>query len=454
MKPTIEQQKSILAALILQPGLHFRISEYIAPQMFAPAVRPLADYVLYCCTEGTGLDISTLNDGFTAKLVSAVLDHTTASDNLPALAMEVRDTYLASEQVRMWHEAAARIAAGEEDFFQATARLDAETSLLRTLYTGTSNRLDTIAGVRDRMFHALDNPDQVHGVPSGFDDLDEATGGWQPGDLIYIAARPNMGKTTIMAEMTLAAAQAGTPVLFISMGDMTSAQLVGKMCAMLANVEYKEIRRRNLTADQRDRLSAAFDTFADLPIHILDNRDVSNRIGAIRDRARAMVEREGIGLVVVDYVQQIAADNRHNSVNDELGEVSRGLKFLAVQSNVPCVAGCQLSRATEIRGGTKRPLMQDLRSSGNLEQDADQIAFIYRPEYYNIIEDEAGNSLRGVTEFIIGKDRMAGEMVGTTYRWHYRDARIVTEQAKKQDWNAHLVDYTMPRGNVDIDLPF
>lgn len=454
MKPTIDQQRAILATLILQPGRYYRIAEYLAPQMFAAPIRSLADYVLSRCSDGAGFDVPTLNDQFTAKAVSEILNYATSSDLLPAHAIQVRDSYLAAEQVKMWHEAAARVGCGEEDFFQATARLESETSLLKTLYTGTTNRLDTIAAVRERMFLSLNNPDQIIGTPSGFDDLDEATGGWQPGDLVYIAARPNMGKTTIMCEMALAAALAGTPVGFFSMGDMTAAQLIGKMCAMLANVEYKELRRRNITKDQKERLAASFDTIADLPIHVLDNRDVSNQVGAIRDRARALVEREGVGLVVVDYVQQVAADTRQGSRNDEMGEVSRGLKSLAVQNNIPCLAGCQLSRAPETRGGTKRPQMSDLRDSGNLEQDADQVFFIYRPEYYGITEDENGGSLKGITEFITGKDRMAGDMVGTTYQWHYYNARIVTAATKKSDWNAALVDYTMPRANTETEVPF
>lgn len=459
MKQPIEQQKAILGTLILQPTYYVAVSDYISPAMFSGPLGPAADFVLGKCRQGAGFDIGMVKDA-AGPVVDELINCATTYDLLPIQAIEIRDYYLSTEHLRLMADTARRISNGEADYYEETARLEAMVKALHSQYAHTDDRLNVLTKVWDQLFEMLEHPELTPGVPSGFSDLDEATGGWRPGDLIYIAARPNMGKTTILCEMALAAAQAGAPVAFFSMGDMTADRLNEKFAAMLANVEYKEIRRRNLTGDQKERLFAAFDTLADLQLHVIDNRTVSNRIGAIRDRARVLIERHGVKLVIFDYVQQAAADQPTRVRDQEIGEISRGLKAIAVQCGVPVLAASQLSRAVEIRGGDKRPQMSDLRESGNLEQDADYIFFPYRPEYYQILEDEEGNSLKGVTEFITAKDRMSGDMVGTTYRWAYHNARIVTEAAKRDalTWGPDILPtngrIVMPRANTDEEVPF
>jgi replicative DNA helicase len=245
------------------------------------------------------------------------------------------------------------------------------------------------------------------GIPSGIADIDTFTGGWQDSDLVIVAARPGIGKTGLALSATLNAAAQGHPVAFFSL-EMANAQLIMRIMSMLAEVPGQKMRDGSVTDDELLLLARAADELEKLPVYLDDTPAVS--IPELRAKCRRLKQQHGIRLVIVDYLQLMrltpgGAESKNTNREQEVAGISRGLKALAKELNLPVIALSQLSRAVETRGGAKRPQLSDLRDSGSVEQDADIVTFIYRPEYYGITEDEAGDSLRGIAEIIFAKNR-------------------------------------------------
>jgi len=249
--------------------------------------------------------------------------------------------------------------------------------------------------------HSQDNPSDVTGVPSGFIDLDRKTAGLQPGDLIIIAGRPSMGKTALalnIAEHVALHPSVRLPVAIFSM-EMSASQLAMRMLSSMARVDQTKLRTGRLDNEEWANLTDAIGKLNEARIHV-DETAALNAL-ELRARARRMKREYGkLGLVVVDYLQLMSASSQGENRATEISEISRSLKALATELDVPVVALSQLSRAVEQRND-RRPLMSDLRESGAIEQDADLILFIYREEVYAPEKEEA----RGRAEVIIGKQR-------------------------------------------------
>ena len=250
----------------------------------------------------------------------------------------------------------------------------------------------------DYLFHQ-ENKSDVTGVPSGFVDLDEKTAGLQPGDLIIVAGRPSMGKTAIALNMAEhVAVDNSLPVAIFSM-EMSATQLAMRMLGSIARVDQHKMRTGRLADEEWGRLSTAMERLHNAPIFI-DEAAALNAL-ELRARARRMRRQAGrLGLIVVDYLQLMSASHEGENRATELSEISRSMKALAKELEVPVVALSQLNRALEQRN-EKRPMMSDLRESGAIEQDADVILFVYRDEVYYPDKIEA----RGKAEVIIAKQR-------------------------------------------------
>jgi replicative DNA helicase len=249
--------------------------------------------------------------------------------------------------------------------------------------------------------HSQDNPSDVTGVPSGFVDLDRKTAGLQPGDLVIVAGRPSMGKTAFalnIAEHVALHPSVGLPVAIFSM-EMSASQLAMRMLSSMARVDQTKLRTGRLDNEEWANLTDAIGKLNEARIHV-DETAALNAL-ELRARARRMKREYGkLGLVVVDYLQLMSASTQGENRATEISEISRSLKALAKELDVPVIALSQLSRAVEQRND-RRPLMSDLRESGAIEQDADVILFIYRDEVYAPEKEEA----RGRAEVIIGKQR-------------------------------------------------
>lgn len=250
---------------------------------------------------------------------------------------------------------------------------------------------------------AMQIPDGITGVPCGLAAIDKTTGGWQRSDLIVIAARPGMGKTAFVICNALHAAKQGYPVAIFSL-EMGKEQLVQRIISIMTGISGNRIKRGQITEDEVRQIGKAVNDLADIPLYIDDTPGLN--VFELRAKARRLKMQHGIQMVIIDYLQLMSGErDRNTNREQEVSAISRGCKHLAKELDVPVIALSQLSRAVETRGGAKRPQLSDLRESGAIEQDADLVSFLYRPEYYDILEDEQGNSLKGVAEFLIEKHR-------------------------------------------------
>jgi replicative DNA helicase len=249
--------------------------------------------------------------------------------------------------------------------------------------------------------------DGLTGVPSGFTALDRVTSGWQKSDLVIIAARPAMGKTAfVLSVLRNAAVDHNRPVAIFSL-EMSSIQLVNRLIAGEAELDSEKIKKGQLADHEWAQLVHKTAKLSKAPLFVDDTPALS--ILELRAKCRKLKAQHDIQLIVIDYLQLMSGDSKGGNFGgnreQEIASISRALKKIAKELSVPVIALSQLSRAVETRGGDKRPQLSDLRESGAIEQDADMVMFLYRPEYYGITEDEDHNSTQGVGEVIIAKHR-------------------------------------------------
>jgi replicative DNA helicase len=272
-----------------------------------------------------------------------------------------------------------------------------------------SNLRKNYDNMKSLMFRAVqelqekkNHKDGLTGVPSGFSRLDRVTSGWQKSDLIIIAARPGMGKTAfVVSALRNAAVEFNYPVAIFSL-EMASLQLVNRLISAEAELESEKIRKGNLAEFEWQQLVHRTTKLSSAPIFIDDTPALS--ILELRAKCRRLKAEHNVQLIVIDYLQLMKGDLGGNR-EQEIASISRALKGIAKELNVPVIALSQLSRGVETRGGDKRPQLSDLRESGSIEQDADIVMFLYRPEYYKITVDDEGMPTQGLAEVIIAKNR-------------------------------------------------
>ncbi len=248
--------------------------------------------------------------------------------------------------------------------------------------------------------------DGLTGVPSGFTALDRVTSGWQKSDLVIIAARPAMGKTAfVLSVLRNAAVDHNKPVAIFSL-EMSAVQLVNRLISSEAELNSEKIKKGTLADHEWAQLVHKTAKLSKAPLFVDDTPALS--ILELRAKCRKLKAQHDIQMVVIDYLQLMSGDTKGGGGGNreqEIASISRALKKIAKELSIPVIALSQLSRAVETRGGDKRPQLSDLRESGAIEQDADMVMFLYRPEYYGITEDEGGGSTAGVGEVIIAKHR-------------------------------------------------
>jgi replicative DNA helicase len=283
------------------------------------------------------------------------------------------------------------------DVTQGNLKRSAETA--QDLVIQAKKRIEEIAG-----------KEGMSGIPSGFDKLDKLTSGWQPSDLIIVAARPGMGKTALTLSMARnMAVNSNIPVAFFSL-EMSSVQLITRLISSETGLSSEKLRTGKLEKHEWEQLNVKVKSLEKAPLFIDDTPSLS--IFDLRAKARRLASQHGIKMIMIDYLQLMTAGGSQKGGNreQEISTISRNLKALAKELAVPVIALSQLSRAVETRGGSKRPILSDLRESGAIEQDADIVSFIYRPEYYKIEEwdDEERTPTQGQAEFIVAKHRNGG----------------------------------------------
>jgi replicative DNA helicase len=414
---SIEAEQSVLGGLLLDNGAADRIADFLSGDHFySDAHRLLYNAIMQLIADNKPADVVTV-----AEALGSInkLDYVGGMTYLAALVENVPTAANIRRYAEIVHERAIlrRLAAagGEiaESAFHPLGRsvreiLDqAETKVFEIAEHGARGQqgfqdirpLLTQVVERIEFLYNRDNPSDVTGIATGFTDLDRMTSGLQEGDLIVIAGRPSMGKTSLALNIAEHVALVlKMPVAIFSM-EMGATQLAMRLMGSVGRLDQQKIRTGRLTNDDWERLSGALGKLNDAPIHI-DETPAMNAL-EVRARARRLARQYGgkLGAIVVDYLQLMQAVSDGENRATEISEISRSMKALAKELKVPILALSQLNRSLEQRPN-KRPVMSDLRESGAIEQDADVILFIYRDEVYNQDTQD-----KGVAEIIIGKQR-------------------------------------------------
>jgi replicative DNA helicase len=360
--------------------------------------------------EGEGnIDVITLGDYLSSE---EKLEAVGGASFLTRLSNEVPSAANAEQYVRIVRKKAmlrqfisttgSLLEEGYGDVSDVDSFLDkAEREIFEITQTGVAREYASISEVLEVAFEELEalyeTNEQITGVPSGFVDLDEITAGWQDSDLIIIAGRPGMGKTTLTLNMAAhATIERNVPAAFFSL-EMSNTQLATRILCSEAQVNQRNVRSGTVTERDWSQLIKAAGRMNEADLFLDDTPALS--IMEFRSKCRRLKAEEDIGIVFIDYLQLMQASKGHDIREQEISEISRNLKGIAKELDIPVVALAQLNRGVESRAD-KRPKLRDLRESGAIEQDADLITFIYRDEVYNEDTEE-----KGIAEVIIGKNR-------------------------------------------------
>jgi len=428
---SMEAEQSVLGGLLLDNEAADRVGDVAsADDFYSDAHRVIYRHVMQLIANGKPADVVTLAESLSSaqKLdyvgglayLGALVQNVPTAANIRHYAQIVRDRSI----LRQLAATAGEIADTAYNPLGRSAKMvldEAEAKVLHIAEQGARGAQNfheigkLLASVVDRIetLYNRDNPSDVTGVPTGFVDLDRMTSGFQPGDLIIVAGRPSMGKTSLALNIgENVALDTGMPVAVFSM-EMGAAQLALRMIGSVGRLDQHKLRTGRLVAEDWDKLSAALGRLNEAPI-LIDETPALNAI-EVRSRARRLMRQYGkLGLVIVDYLQLMQASTQGENRATELSEISRAMKSLAKELQVPVVALSQLNRSLEQRPD-KRPVMSDLRESGALEQDADVILFIYRDEVYKPDSPD-----KGTAEILISKQRNGPTgKVTLTFRGEY-----------------------------------
>ena len=407
----LDAEESVLGAMLLSPGAIGAVSEIVdAGDFYRDSHSTIFKAALGLYAKGEPVDAITLVDELEER---GELDAAGGRSRVHELAALVPATANAAHYARIVREMATLrglIEAGSE-----IARLGwerpGETSDLvdraeQTIFALSQQRVtsefshieELLKESFERITALYEAGAEVTGTPSGFKDLDRITSGFQPGNLIIVAARPSMGKSALgLCMATNLAVRYELPVALFTL-EMSKAEVTQRMMCSEAKVESQRLRTGKLAVDDWPRLTAACDKLAKAPIYVDDTGSIT--MMELRSKARRLKSKEpNLALIVVDYLQLMTSGGPIENRVQEVSQISRQLKVLARDLDLPIVALSQLSRAVEQRHD-KRPILSDLRESGSIEQDADIVAFVYRDEYYNDESDQ-----QGLAELIVAKHR-------------------------------------------------
>lgn len=329
-----------------------------------------------------------------------------SADNIEHHAIILQVHYLKRSLLAMANKLAKDVSDDASDPKELIDALQKEIYELMSSFSGGKGRSvgDGLMELTSRMKVLLDSGGEFSGVTSGMEAVDAVTDGWQDSDLIILAARPGMGKTSLALAFLKNAAEAGTAGAFFSL-EMSMVQLVMRFVSMETGISTKKLRSPKMLNDlDWKNYNSALESLSELPIFIDDTPGIT--LLELSAKARQFKVDHDIGFIALDYLQLMSGSGAKNvNRENEVSDISRGLKRLAKELDIPVIALSQLNRLVETRGGDKRPKLHDLRESGGIEQDADVVAFLYRPEYYGKIETDEGQSLKGVAEVIFAKHR-------------------------------------------------
>ena len=434
----IELEQAVLGALMLERDAIIDVQEYVKAETFyLEEHRTIFKAIQALSFDMKAIDLYTVTEHLKsqkelqkvggAAYLAELTQKVASAAHIEFHAKIIAQKYVQRELIRSATEIERRsyddevdvtelIGFAEQEIFRVS-----EGNVKRSVQSASDILRKALAQIEE----ASKTAGEYNGVRSGFTDIDAVTLGWQPSDLIIIAARPSMGKTAFVLTMARnMAVELKTPVAFFSL-EMSSVQLMNRLIVAETQLNSKDLRTGNLTPAQWTHLESQTVELGRSPLYIDDTPALS--VYEFRSKARRLKTQYDIQLIIIDYLQLMTAATPETRGNreQEVSLISRTLKAIAKELNVPIIALSQLSRNVENRGGSKRPQLSDLRESGAIEQDADVVAFIHRPEYYGLTTDENNMPTAGMAEIIIAKHRN-GEVTDVPLRF-------IKEQAKFAD---------------------
>lgn len=446
----IDLEEAVLGAVMLEKDAIISVIDIVTPECFYKEThRIVYNSILTLSKELQPIDLLTVTEElrktnqldavggpyFLAQLTNKVA----SAAHVEFHARIITQKYIQRELIRITSEV-------QEKAFDNSLDVDdlidfAESQLFEVAMGNIkkeTQKIDTVIGQALKRIEDLSlRPEGFSGVPSGFTKLDKITSGWQPSDLIIIAARPSMGKTAFVLSMTRNMAIDHKKSVAIFSLEMSSIQLVNRMIVAETELSSEKIRNGNLKKYEWEQLEIKLKQLVEAPIFIDDTPAIS--VFELRAKARRLKIQHNIQLLIIDYLQLMsgppeAAGNREQ----EVSTISRSLKAISKELDIPIIALSQLNRSVELRSGDKRPQLSDLRESGAIEQDADLVIFIHRPERFGLLQDAEGNSTKGLAEIIIAKHRngSVGEL----------QLKFKAEQAKFVDMDE---DFISGLGDLD-----
>lgn len=416
----VDLEEAVLGALMLEKDALTNVIDILRPESFYKETHKeiyQAIYDLFQASEP--IDILTVTSQLrkTGKIeivggpyyITQLTNRVSSAANIEYHARIVVEQSIKRELIRISSEIQKDAFEDTTDVFQLLDKM--EQSLFEVSESNVRKEYDSMKNIMATALEEIqirrEHKDGLTGVPSGFTALDRVTSGWQKSDLVIIAARPAMGKTAfVVSALRNAAVDHGQAAAIFSL-EMSSVQLVNRLISGEAELEGEKIKKGMLAEHEWAQLVHKTANLTKAPIFIDDTPALS--ILELRAKCRRLKQQHDIKLIVIDYLQLMSGDSSKSggggNREQEIASISRSLKNLAKELSVPVIALSQLSRAVETRGGDKRPQLSDLRESGSIEQDADMVMFLYRPEYYGITQDENGMPTQGIGEIIIAKHR-------------------------------------------------
>ncbi|MGE3615675.1 MAG: replicative DNA helicase [Gemmatimonadales bacterium] len=406
-----EAEQAVLGAMLLDQDGALRASELLSHSMFyQESHRRLFRAMVSLVEQRAVIDHVTLRDELVRRneldlvggmeYLAELVDSVASAANLEHHARIVKDKAV----LRRLIEASNQTIVEAYDAALPTGEL-VDQAESRIFKISQERRADGFTRIKEMLWPTMERIEslqksgkKVTGVPSGFADLDEMTSGFQPAELVIVAARPSMGKTAFCLNIATQAAVDGYGVAVFSL-EMSKDSLVQRMLCAEARVDSQAVRRGALRDRDFTNLARAAGVLQQCPVWIDDTPAIT--LLEMRSKARRLKSDADLGMIIVDYLQLMRSPEYADNRVQEVSDISRSLKALARELEVPVVALSQLSRASEQRGGDRRPQLSDLRDSGAIEQDADLVVFIHRPEYY----DREDESKRGIAEIMLAKNR-------------------------------------------------
>jgi replicative DNA helicase len=414
-----EVEKAVLGALMIDKDAYVVVCEILKPKSFyEPRHQKIYEAIEHLSINEKPIDVLTVTEQLAkdgtleevggAAYIAELSSKVATSANIVYHANIIAEKYLSRQMINYANTIGTKAYDDTNDVKDVI--MEAERILFEIAQTNMKKDytdIKTLVGMSTKtMMKNSENKGDVSGISTGYYSLDHLTSGWQNSDLVIIAGRPAMGKTAFALSMAKnIAADQNIPMAFFSL-EMSGEQLSNRLISNVCEIEGRKILSGQLDRTEWERFDKRINNLIDAPLYIDDTPGLS--IFELKTKAHRMVRERGVRLIMIDYLQLMNANGmRFNSRQEEVAKISQSLKELAKDLNIPILALSQLNRGVEGRDGAegKRPLLSDLRESGAIEQDADMVMFVHRPEYYHIYQGSNGEDYRGKAEIIIAKHR-------------------------------------------------